>query len=134
MLRFHPEVLGMTSSKSLVLIALEILTIKLGCYLFSVPTEVPVFDLLGYCGYKFVGIIVTNIVQLLTSPWVSWVFLVYTSLAIGFFLLRSLRYIVLPDNNATTVHLPARRRRIQFLFLIAAMQGFTSWLLKAPYI
>ncbi|KAJ3134683.1 hypothetical protein HK100_003446 [Physocladia obscura] len=52
--KFEPEVLGLTSSTALVVVAFEVLLFKLCCYLLSVATEVPFLDLIAYCGYKFV--------------------------------------------------------------------------------
>ncbi|KAJ1497961.1 hypothetical protein HMI55_005198, partial [Coelomomyces lativittatus] len=52
---FHPELLGVTSSKAFFAMFSEVVLVKLGCYLFSVQTKVAVLDLVAYAGYKFVG-------------------------------------------------------------------------------
>lgn len=53
--QFDPRILGQTASKSLGLLFLEFLSIKLGCYLLGIGEEGAVVDLLAYEGYKFVG-------------------------------------------------------------------------------
>ncbi|CAJ0639792.1 8626_t:CDS:2 [Entrophospora sp. SA101] len=45
----------------------------------------------------------------------------YAAFANGFFLLRSLRYVVFPDST-NTVQVPQRKRRIHFLFVVSALQ------------
>ncbi len=54
--RFHPEVLGYSLSKSLGVVLLEFLAIRLGCYLLDVRgSGASGVELIGYGGYKFVG-------------------------------------------------------------------------------
>lgn len=47
------------------------------------------------------------------------------------FKLRTLRYCILPDANSGNeiVGKPARKRRVVFLFAIAALQIITTWIL-----
>ncbi|VDB96249.1 unnamed protein product [Peniophora sp. CBMAI 1063] len=104
--KFHPEILGVTGSKS---------------------GSGPVVDLLSYGVYKFVGVIVTIVAGLLTTSRMLYLLaFVYTFLANAFFLLRSLRSVVLPDAAAPgavgTVSHAQRSRRITFLFLVAVVQ------------
>ena len=117
---FHPDDLGMTASKSLGIIFIEFVIIKLGTYLLNIGGEGTVVDLFSYSGYKFVGIIATLLVQLINvRGWLYWSIFVYAFCANAFFLvswiithssdckkstplmlyvqLRSLRYVVLPD-------------------------------------
>lgn len=54
--RFTPEILGLTASKALAILAFEILVVKTIFYLFNCG-GVPVLDLISYCGFKFVGYI-----------------------------------------------------------------------------
>ncbi|RKP36686.1 hypothetical protein BJ085DRAFT_24754 [Dimargaris cristalligena] len=127
---FHPEILGLTASKALAVMLFEVVVIKLGCYLLNVSSESQFLDLVCYSGYKFIGIIVTLLVRTLIPGWTTWFVFFYTNLAVGFFLLRSLRHIVLPDTSAATatgVH--HRKHRIHFLFIIAACQLIFSWIL-----
>ncbi|KNE71916.1 hypothetical protein AMAG_16340 [Allomyces macrogynus ATCC 38327] len=131
---FHPQVLGLTASTAFFLVLCEVLLVKLGCYLFSVQAAVPVLDLVSYAGYKFVGIITTLLAAFLApvlGTWPYWIALAYTSLALGFFSLRSMRYIVIPEagSSTSTIHIPQRRRRINFLAGVVFLQMLTSWIL-----
>lgn len=54
--RFHPEVLGYSLSKALLVVVAEFCAIKLGCYLLDVRgSGASGVELIGYGGYKFVG-------------------------------------------------------------------------------
>lgn len=125
--RFHPEILGVTASKALAVVLLDFLFVKLGCYFLNIPGGInQVLDLLAYGGYKFVGVIVTLMFGLMKVGWTVYTLIfTYSFLATGFFLLRSLRSLVLPDASATAapVNNPSQRsRRITFLFLVAVTQ------------
>ncbi|MCJ1249621.1 hypothetical protein MMC30_006847 [Trapelia coarctata] len=139
---FHPEVMGSTFMYALFVVISEILILKLGTYLLSITNESQLLDLIAYSGYKFVGVIVTLVVTEIvnlgqgTGGWVSWTVFVYTFLANAFFLLRSLKYVLLPDSSAPTgsgmtVARSQRNRRTQFLFLYAyVVQFIFMWILS----
>lgn len=52
---FTPDVLGLTGSTAFVILCFEVLFIKLGCYLLSVTNDAGFLELIGYCGYQFIG-------------------------------------------------------------------------------
>jgi len=126
--RFHPEIFGVVATKAIVVLILDFLFLKGGCYLLGIQGSNPIVDLLAYGGYKFVGVIATLLVGLVGfSRTLYTIAFVYTFLANAFFLLRSLRSVVLPDAGATpgvvgTVSHAQRSRRITFLFLVAVVQ------------
>lgn len=127
---FHPEILGVTASKALAVVVFEVILVKLGCYLLGVTSDAQFLDLICYSGYKFIGIIVTLVARYLVPGWTTWLIFFYTNLAVGFFLLRSLRHIVLPDTtSATATGVHHRKHRIHFLFVVAALQLVFSWIL-----
>ncbi|KAF8838299.1 hypothetical protein BDN67DRAFT_991363 [Paxillus ammoniavirescens] len=125
--RFHPQILGSSASRALVVVLLDFLFVKGGCYLLNVPGSGQVIDLIAYGGYKFVGVIMTLLTSLVDPGTTIYtlVFL-YAFASNAFFLLRSLRSVVLPDLSSTTTPVtvsPAqRKRRITFLFLEAVVQ------------
>lgn len=123
--KFHPEVLGITSSTALALLAFEVMLVKLGFYLLNISNDAPLLDLVAYSGYKFIGLILLQVLKVVLPTWGKWSVFCYVSLAVSFFLLRSLRYMVLPVDSSAY----GRRRRVHFLFIIAAIQVFSSWLL-----
>ncbi|KAI8357232.1 YIF1-domain-containing protein [Mortierella sp. GBAus27b] len=128
--KFRPDILGPTASSALAVILLEFTMIKLCIYLLNIASEVSLLDLLAYSGYKFVGIIISIVAQLAGVPRsVFWAIFLYTGAATGFFLLRSLRYVILPEASADTVLAPQRKRRIHFLICLSVLQFGFMWVL-----
>ncbi|KAL9089675.1 MAG: hypothetical protein Q9159_002403 [Coniocarpon cinnabarinum] len=125
---FRPEVFGYTASTATGIVMFEIVMLKLGCYLLSISNESQLLDLVAYSGYKFVGIIVTvTIAEIInrgagTGGWMGWLVFIYTFAALAFFLLRSMKYVLMPENNAGSaagvnpMARAQRNRRTYFLF------------------
>jgi len=85
---FKPELLGKTASSALGVVLFEVILLKLGCYLFSVTSDSQLLDLISYCGYKFVGIILAVVTRMILPEehaWGFWAVFVYTCFATGFF-------------------------------------------------
>jgi len=126
--RFHPKVLGESASRALAVVLLDFVFVKMGCYFLNVQGPSQVVDLVAYGGYKFVGVILTLTAGLLSfGRTVYGLVFLYSFFANAFFLLRSLRSVVLPDAintpaNVGTLNPAQRRRRITFLFLEAVTQ------------
>jgi hypothetical protein len=87
--RFHPEVLGVTGTRALLIVFLEFALVKLGCYLLNIQGDHTVVDLVAYGGYKFVGAIVTLAVGMCgVGRLLYWGTFAYTCAANAFFLVR----------------------------------------------
>ncbi|KAF2465981.1 YIF1-domain-containing protein [Lindgomyces ingoldianus] len=144
---FHPELLGSTTVAATLVILLEILIIKLGTFILNISSSSQILDLIAYSGYKFAGVIISLLLSELLGhmgvggTWVSWVVFLYCFGANAFFLLRSLRYVLLPDQGGQgvgggaagyTVARSQRNRRTQFLFVYSYVVqfGFMLWLSK----
>ena len=99
--KFQPELFGYIATTAVVVQIVEILGLKLGCYLLSISNESQLMDLVAYSGYKFVGINVTIIIAEIvnggkgTGGWVGWLVFLYTFLANSLFLVRFGLYILL---------------------------------------
>ncbi|XP_028655872.1 protein YIF1A isoform X1 [Erpetoichthys calabaricus] len=93
--RFSPEVLGMCASTALVWIIIEVLALLLCLYLVTVHTDLTTFDILAYSGYKYVGMILSVLFGLLFGKDGYYVALAWTSCALMFFIVRSLRMKIL---------------------------------------
>lgn len=52
--KFTPEVLGITATSSIALTVVEVILIKIGCYLLNVGSGVAMSELVAVTGYKFV--------------------------------------------------------------------------------
>ncbi|BCR88905.1 protein transporter YIF1 [Aspergillus chevalieri] len=143
---FHPELLGSTTTTAIAVILFEILVLKMAMYILTINNESQLLDLVAYSGYKFVGIIATLVTAEILTPgkgtggWIGWVVFIYTFLANAFFLLRSLKYVLLPDSTSDasmrtgsmhTVARSQRNRRTQFLFIYSyIIQFIFMWVLS----
>lgn len=100
---FKPELLGMTATTSIIIVVMEIMALKLGCYLLSISSQSQLYDLIAYSGYKFVGIIVTIVVSQTfsagegTGGWIGWTTFLYTFLANSLFLVCHSAFSFLSD-------------------------------------
>jgi protein transport protein YIF1 len=122
--------LGVASSKALLALSVEIFLVKLGCYFFSVQKRVPFLDLTAYSGYKFVPVVVSLLFSFLAPYYFHITFLAYLMISLGFFSLRSMRYVVIPEGGmSSSSSNPQWRNRIRFLIAVVLIQIFFSWIL-----
>ncbi|KIW56939.1 hypothetical protein PV05_05551 [Exophiala xenobiotica] len=144
---FHPELLGSITSTAVFVVLFEIIVLKLAMYMLSINNDSQLLDLVAYSGYKFVGVIVTLFLSEVftggsgTNNWVGWTLFLYTWYANAFFLLRSLKYVLLPDSSGDpsamrggssfTVARAQKNRRTYFLALYAFLvQMLFMWILS----
>ncbi|KAM0453886.1 hypothetical protein ACHAPV_007523 [Trichoderma viride] len=140
--KFNPELFGYTATTALGVVIFEIIALKVGCYLLSISSQSQLLDLIAYSGYKFVGIITTIAIAEVvnggkgTGGWVGWLVFIYTFLANSLFLMRSLKYVLLPETSSNsggpmqTDTRAKRNQRTQFLFFYSYLvQLFFMWLL-----
>ncbi|KAK0613107.1 ER to Golgi transporter Yif1 [Bombardia bombarda] len=147
--KFQPELFGYIATTALFVVIVEILGLKLGTYLLSISNQSQLLDLVAYSGYKFVGVIVTISISEIanvgkgTGGWVGWTVFIYTFLANSLFLMRSLKYVLLPENNndsrvpmqtmQTGETRAKRNQRTQFLFFYSyIVQLLFMWILSRP--
>jgi hypothetical protein len=53
--RFHPQVLGESASRAIMVVVLDFVFVQLGCYFLNVQGPSQSIDVIAYGGYKFVG-------------------------------------------------------------------------------
>ncbi|XP_072293546.1 protein YIF1A [Eucyclogobius newberryi] len=99
--RFSPEVLGLCASTALVWIIIEVLVMLLSLYLLTVHSDLSTFDLVAYSGYKYVGMIFTVLSGLLFGNDGYFVALAWSSCALMFFIVRSLKMKIIPSSDST---------------------------------
>ncbi|KAF8306084.1 YIF1-domain-containing protein [Clavulina sp. PMI_390] len=136
--RFNPEMLGIMSSKAFGVILFDFLVVWIGCYLLAIQGQGQIVDLFAYSGYKFEGVVVLLLGRLIGLQGILYgVLFAYVWFANGFFMIRSLRYVVLPDltqspsNVSVANSQPSQRSaRRNFLFIIAFTQGLYIWILS----
>lgn len=123
--RFSPEYLGIQSSETFGWLTLEVLLSLFGIYLLNIQSNISYLDIIAYSGYKFVSMIVILISYVLLEQPGYYFGLVYVSLALAFFLIRTLKLKVLPHAEAYPSE--CNKRRVYFLLLIALVQPFIMW-------
>ncbi|KAF7338494.1 WD-REPEATS-REGION domain-containing protein [Mycena venus] len=129
--RFHPQVLGESASRAIMVVMLDFVFVQLGCYFLNVSGPSQSIDVIAYGGYKFVAVIPSILVGFLQlGTTLGFMTFIYFAFANAFFLMRSLRSLVLPDAASraasgdpyATTSGSQRRRRIAFLLVEAASQ------------
>jgi len=86
---FSPEVLGVTASSALLALTLEVLLIKAGFYLIEEPSPW-LFDLVAFCSYKYVGLIVCILVGLLFGRTAFYLAIFILGCSNGLFFIRTI--------------------------------------------
>nr|XP_060614289.1 protein YIF1A [Anolis sagrei ordinatus] len=120
--RFSPEVLGMCASTAFVWVVIEVLALLLGLYLATVQSDLGTFDLLAYCGYKYVGMILAVMGGLIFGSngyYIAWA---WASCALMYFMVRSLRMKILPSMVQEGLSRPSGRAQMYVTLAAAAFQ------------
>jgi protein transport protein YIF1 len=126
--RFQPEVLGKSASTAFIMSSIELFLIKLGCYLLSFGNELAFLDLVAYVGYKYVSLVCVVLASFVAPGWGPLVLWAYTSITFSFFILRSLKFAILPESFSGFFP-EEKRKRIHFLLVVAFLQLFFSYFL-----
>lgn len=115
--KFKPEVMGESLTRAVLVVMLEFVGIKLGCYFLDVRDSggASSVELIAYGGYKFVGIIATIIVMTLkVGTAANWVVFFYTFCANAFFLVSRVPRRRLTEAPLTQIRPPSRPQRVQY--------------------
>lgn len=126
---FHPQLFGYLASQTLAFAVLDVAIFKIGLYLLNC-SQIKIYDIISFSGYKYVSIVVVLCLKHTIGQYLGWA---YYLIVLGFilclsvFLMRLLRYIILPPTNGNTVSNNSvvtskqRKMRIQFLFVYAVI-------------
>lgn len=130
--RFSPEQIGILASSALAWCLVELAAYSSTLYIANIQTSLRTLDLLAYSGYKFIGIILSVLLSLLGGKTAYYVALIYCSLTLAFYLVRSLKVQILQEVNQDASYygdVPAsgHKRRLYFLLCVAAVQPALSW-------
>lgn len=128
--RFTPEQLGITASSALVWLFVEIMAILFSMYICNVQAEIKWLDLLAFCGYKYFGMIVSCLGGLVFHSFGYYLILLWMSISIGFFMVRTLRLIIVPESAPDGIA-RASKRRIYLLLFIAVLQPLFMYFLTS---
>ncbi|XP_002733361.1 protein YIF1B-like [Saccoglossus kowalevskii] len=126
--RFDPEQLGMQASSGLIWLVIELAIIVLSLYIMNLNTQLRTLDLVAFCGYKYVGMIMILLSGLCFNSLGYYIMLLYMGTCIVFFLMKTLKVLILSEANPHSV-VHGRKRGTYILVFIAAMQPlFMYWL------
>lgn len=144
--RFSPEQLGIQASSALAYSIFELVVYSITIYVVNIKTSLKTLDLLSFSGYKFVTIVACLLTSTLFHSTGYYLTLIYFSLTLGFFLLRTLKTKVLLQTTAGVSDGPInydpygnpqqldysgdRKRKLYFLFLVVGGQALLSFLLS----
>lgn len=126
---FHPEMLGYATTRTLAFYIMDFILLRISFYVLGINSKnSKLWDLVSYTGYKFVPILVLLVLEFLTgySVVVRYIGLIVLGFSLGFFMMRSLRYVVLPGGGFGG----ESRMRMQYLFAYCfIVQGLFIWLM-----
>ncbi|KAH9515466.1 Protein YIF1B-B [Bulinus truncatus] len=129
--RFTPEQLGTQASSALVWLIIEMIAFSLSLYILNLSTALRYLDIVAYCGYKFVGMNVSLLAGVMSGNLtVYYCVLAWFSLSLVFFLLRTLKVQVMPQQDHDGFTKGAKRS----LYLILSMsltQPVLMWWLSS---
>ncbi|RCK62596.1 Protein transport protein yif1 [Candida viswanathii] len=122
---FHPQLFGYLASQTLAFSILDVAIFKTGLYLLNCPQS-KIYDIISVSGYKYVSIVVLLCVKHLVGAYLgSFYYLIVLALiaSLSIFLMRSLRFLILPQSNSmnNTITSKQRKIRIQFLFVYSVI-------------
>ena len=87
---FSPDVVGEQFSSSLMALVFEVVFVKTGFYFLS-SASVPLYDVVAYCGYKYVGITLATLVGFLLGQIAYFAALLLTAIGMAVFVVKSFR-------------------------------------------
>ncbi|XP_048732427.1 protein YIF1B-A-like isoform X2 [Ostrea edulis] len=124
--KFTPEQLGIQTSSALVWLILELFVLNMSLYIMNLKTDLKYLDILAYCGYKFVGMILCLLGGMLFQSTGYYVSLLWFSITIAFFLVQTLRVKILPHSDES--HNSRGSKRSLYLILsMSLLQPVMMW-------
>lgn len=128
---FHPELLGYATTRTLAFYIMDVVMLKISFYVLGIESRnSKMWDLVSYTGYKFVPVLFMLLFSIIlpSSAVIKYLCLTILVFSHGFFLMRSLRYVVLP--GGVTGPGVGGKLRLQFLFSYCILvQGLFVWLM-----
>lgn len=143
--RFSPEQLGIQTSSTLAWALVEVFVERITIYITNIKTQLCTLDLIAYSGYKYVGMIFAILLSLVFSKMGYYLGLIYFSISLAFFLIRTLKCQVLPEGQAQPTHdiygnpmmnadqnfSSGNKRRTYILLFVAGIQPLLMWWLSS---
>merc|ERR1719277_570959 len=95
--RFSPDLLAATASTSLTVLVLELVVIYMTVTIMNINTTLAKCDILAFCMYKYVGMILCLVMGMFFSTSGYYAALAYSAAALAIFLFRTLHLRVEPE-------------------------------------
>lgn len=127
--RFTHEQLGILASSALAWGVIELVVHTVSLYVMNLQTSLTTLDLLAYCGYKYVGINAALLISLLFRKFGYYAILLYFSVSLAVFLMRSLKLRVIPQGHSSYTA-SGNKRRLYFILFLAGIQPILMWWLS----
>ncbi|KAK3093589.1 hypothetical protein FSP39_017809 [Pinctada imbricata] len=128
--KFTPEQLGVQTSTAFVWLVIELLVLNLSLYVMNLNTDLKYLDIVAYCGYKFVGMIFCLVAGLLFQSMGYYGVLLWFSITISFFLIRTLRIKILPHSEGDG-YSRGSKRSLYLILVISLVQPLMMWWLTS---
>ena len=100
---------------------------------FSPLTELKIFDLLAFSGYKYIGMVGVLLCHIFLGVRGGQIALLWASGSISYFLVQTLRIAILPEVNSSN-YAGGHKRRIYLLLFIGLVQPFLMYWLTSTAI
>ncbi|CAF1084082.1 unnamed protein product [Brachionus calyciflorus] len=142
--KFSPEKLGIYASSALGWFVIEVLLILLSLQILSVKSALKTFDIMAFSGYKYFGMILCLMGQLVL-PDAYYFVLLYVCLSFTYFMVRNLKLMILMGNNNNQNNNQngesnpyeqssyGNKRRIYVLLFISLLQPLFIWWLTFKF-
>lgn len=124
--KFTPEQLGIQTSSALVWLILELLILNMSLYIMNLKTDLKYLDIVAYCGYKFVGMIVCLLAGMVFQSTGYYGTLLWFSITIAFFLVQTLRVKILPHSEDSN-YSRGSKRSLYLILSISLLQPVMMW-------
>eukprot|EP00923_Selenidium_pygospionis_P036323 GHVN01063738.1.p1 GENE.GHVN01063738.1~~GHVN01063738.1.p1 ORF type:complete len:243 (+),score=15.34 GHVN01063738.1:631-1359(+) len=124
---FHPDIIALTGTYSLLILGALCLFVKVVCYVFGFGFETSFLDIAAVLGYNFVNLCVVFLAGMLSSV-LRIAVTAYTVFSMSFFLARSLLHSILPMESQLLIS-QSRKKKINFLVGVLALNAAFSLLL-----
>lgn len=127
---FSPEKLGVQASYALAWLVMEVLVVRMALYLLGITSSLGFFHLLAFSSYKFVPMIAAILIGYVVSSTAYYGFLIYASLALAFFLMRSVHVTI----QTTSIGSSSPKNSLGLVFCICALQVFVMYWLTRQFV
>ncbi|CAG5114763.1 unnamed protein product [Candidula unifasciata] len=128
--RFTPEQLGVQASSALVWLIVELLAFSLSLYILNLTTSLRYLDIISYCGYKFVGMTISLLAGVAMSTSVYYGVLAWFCITLAFFLIRTMKVQVTPQQREDGYSKGAKRS-LYFVLAVSLAQPLLMWWLTS---